>query len=257
MPTLGNLHAGHIKLVRHARVIASRVVVSIFVNPMQFGPAEDYESYPLTLGLDKEALMDVDADLLFTPSMHEMYPHGDNKTTRVEVPGLNSILCGEHRPSHFNGVTTVVAKLFSIVQPDIAVFGEKDYQQLVIIRRMAEDLCMPVAIESIETVREADGLAMSSRNNYLDKTQRAQAPALYRVLCEVQRQIEAGETDFAVVEKSAREQLRDAGFKPDYVSIRRQLDLAEPVAGDTDLIVLAAAGLGPARLIDNVKISIT
>jgi len=160
---MGNLHAGHIKLVRHARAIASRVVVSIFVNPMQFGAGEDYESYPLTMGLDKEALMDVDADLLFAPSVHEIYPHSDKKTTRVEVPGLNSILCGEHRPSHFNGVTTVVARLFNIVQPDVAVFGEKDYQQLVIIRRMVEDLCMPIAIEGIGTVRERCAAASRGR----------------------------------------------------------------------------------------------
>lgn len=252
---MGNLHAGHIKLVRHAKAIASRVVVSIFVNPMQFGAGEDYESYPLTMGLDKEALMDVDADLLFVPSVREIYPHGNKKTTRVEVPGLNSILCGEHRPSHFNGVTTVVARLFNIVQPDLAVFGEKDYQQLVIIRRMVEDLCMSIAIKGIETVREPDGLAMSSRNNYLDKAERAQAPMLYRVLCDVQQQVEAGEQDFSVIETSARERLHAAGFKPDYISIRRQSDLAEPTVGDNSLIVLAAAQLGPTRLIDNVKIS--
>ncbi|MDH3870717.1 MAG: pantoate--beta-alanine ligase, partial [Gammaproteobacteria bacterium] len=167
VPTMGNLHAGHLRLVRHARAVADRVVASIFVNPMQFGPGEDFASYPRTLEADSAALMEADADLLFIPDIDVVYPRGPEQMTRVEVPALGDILCGASRPGHFSGVTTVVAKLFNLVQPDTAVFGEKDYQQLVIIRRMVKDLNMPVSIEGVATVREPDGLAMSSRNSYL------------------------------------------------------------------------------------------
>lgn len=257
VPTMGNFHAGHLKLVQHAKAVAPRVVVSIFVNPMQFSAGEDYESYPLTMGPDTEALMELDADLLFAPSVAEVYPAGIKHSTSVVVPGLNSILEGEHRPSHFNGVTTVVAKLFNIVQPDIAVFGEKDYQQLLIIKRMVCDLDMPVAIEAVETVREEDGLAMSSRNNYLQVAQRGIASRLYQVLLDVKAAVEAGETDFQRVEGVATQRLAEAGLEPDYVSIRRQGDLEPPVAGDGQLVVLAAVRAGGTRLIDNLKISIT
>jgi len=256
VPTMGNLHAGHLKLVRHARTIADRVVVSIFVNPMQFGPNEDYENYPHTLEPDKKALMEADVDLLFTPAVLDIYPDTPQHSTRVEVSGLNGILCGESRPTHFTGVTTVVTKLFNLVQPDIAVFGEKDYQQLIIIRRMVKDLCMPVRIEGIETVREEDGLAMSSRNNYLSRSERAIAPQLYRVLCGVKKKLEAGERDYPGIEQAASKQLSAAGFVPEYVSIRRAADLAVPGPGDRQLIALAAANLGAARLIDNMGISI-
>jgi len=257
VPTMGNLHAGHLKLVQHAKALAPRVVVSIFVNPMQFSADEDYESYPLTMGPDTEALMELDADLLFTPSVAEVYPAGVKHSTSVVVPGLNSILEGEHRPSHFNGVTTVVAKLFNIVQPDIAVFGEKDYQQLLIIKRMVCDLDMPVAIEAVETVREEDGLAMSSRNNYLQVAQRGIASQLYQVLLDVKAAVEAGETDFQGVEGVATQRLAETGLEPDYVSIRRQGDLEPPAAGDRQLVVLAAVRAGATRLIDNLKISVT
>jgi len=257
VPTMGNLHAGHLKLVQHAKAVAPRVVVSIFVNPMQFSADEDYESYPLTMGPDTEALMELDADLLFTPSVAEVYPGGVKHSTSVVVPGLNSILEGEHRPSHFNGVTTVVAKLFNIVQPDIAVFGEKDYQQLLIIKRMVCDLDMPVAIEAVETVREDDGLAMSSRNNYLQVAQRGIASQLYQALLDVKAAVEAGETDFQRVEGVATQRLAEAGLEPDYVSIRRQGDLEPPVAGDGQLVTLAAVRAVVTRLIDNLKISIT
>jgi pantoate--beta-alanine ligase len=257
VPTMGNLHAGHLKLVQHAKAIAPRVVVSIFVNPMQFAPNEDYDSYPLTMGLDTEALMEADADVLFVPAVSEVYPGGTEHTTSVVVPGLNSILEGEHRPSHFNGVTTVVAKLFNMVQPDIAVFGEKDYQQLLIIERMVKDLDLPVRIEAVETVREDDGLAMSSRNSYLKVAARAIAPQLYQVLLDVKTIVEAGETDFQAVECVAVQQLAEAGLAADYVSIRRQSDLAPPVAGDTQLVALAAAHIAATRLIDNIKISIS
>lgn len=257
VPTMGNLHAGHLTLVRHARAIADRVVVSSFVNPMQFGPAEDYESYPLTMDLDKGALMDADADLLFAPNVHVMYPDGIRHTTVVAVPGLNSLLEGEHRPSHMNGVSTVVTKLFGMVQPDVAVFGEKDYQQLLLVRRLVQDLCLPIGIDAVETVREADGLAMSSRNNYLQPQERTAAPELYRQLCRVRAQVEGGDTGFAALEAAATGALAAAGFRPDYVSIRRAADLGEPGAGDSALRVLAAAWLGAARLIDNIGISIS
>lgn len=257
VPTMGNLHAGHLKLVQHAKAIAPRVVVSIFVNPMQFGPNEDYESYPLTMEQDTEALMEADADVLFAPGVSEVYPGGAEHTTSVVVPGLNSIMEGEHRPSHFNGVTTVVAKLFNMVQPDIAVFGEKDYQQLLIIERMVRDLDLPVRIEAVETVREDDGLAMSSRNGYLKTAERAIAPQLYQVLLDVKTIVEAGETDFQGVERVAVMQLAEAGLAADYVSIRRQSDLGLPDAGDRQLVVLAAARIEATRLIDNAKISMT
>lgn len=257
VPTMGNLHAGHLRLVRHARAIADYVVVSIFVNPMQFGANEDYESYPLSYDLDKQALMEADADLLFSPNVSEIYPQGTGQTTQVIVPGLNSMLEGEHRPSHFNGVTTVVAKLFNMVQPDIAVFGEKDFQQLLIVRRMVTDLCLPVDIEAVETVREADGLAMSSRNHYLQPAERAMAPQLYQTLLDVKDIVLGGETDLAGIEQAGLQQLVEAGFDPQYVSIRRASDLASPETGDHDLVVLAAAMLGSTRLIDNVRVSIT
>ncbi len=255
VPTMGNLHAGHLQLVRHAKAVAGRVVVSIFVNPMQFAAGEDYQRYPKTLQADRSALMDIDADLLFVPGVEDIYPAGVGQTTVVEVPGLNAILEGAHRPGHFNGVSTVVAKLFNLVQPDIAVFGEKDYQQLLLIRRMVADLCMPVRIDSVATVREADGLAMSSRNSYLARADRMIAPQLYQTLLDVQAIVTAGERDYAAVEQAAVRQLEEAGFTPDYVSIRRAADLASPGAGDRDLVVLAAAVAGSARLIDNIRIS--
>ncbi|MGB5306073.1 MAG: pantoate--beta-alanine ligase [Gammaproteobacteria bacterium] len=255
VPTMGNLHAGHLQLVEHACAGADRVVVSIFVNPMQFGPGEDYASYPRTLDRDRAALLDAGADLLFIPAVFEMYPGGVEQVTRIEVPGLNAILCGEHRPGHFNGVTTVVAKLFNMVQPDTAVFGEKDYQQLVIIRRMVSDLCMPVAVVGVGTVREADGLALSSRNQYLSAAERTLAPQLYHTLCSAKARVEAGEEDYISIESAAHEQLAQAGFDPEYVSLRCQADLAQPGPEDRELIVLAAARLGRTRLIDNVKIS--
>jgi pantoate--beta-alanine ligase len=255
VPTMGNLHAGHLQLVRHAKAVAGRVVVSIFVNPMQFGPQEDFARYPKTLEADQAALMDVDADLLFLPDVAELYPDGVGQTTVVEVPGLNAILEGEHRPTHFNGVTTVVAKLFNQVQPDIAVFGEKDYQQLLLIRRMVADLCMPIRIDSVATVREQDGLAMSSRNSYLAGADRMIAAQLYQTLLDVQGTLLSGERDYAGIEQAALLQLAEAGFSADYVSIRRASDLARPGPGDSELVALAAAVVGRTRLIDNIRIS--
>jgi pantoate--beta-alanine ligase len=255
VPTMGNLHAGHLELVRQARLQADHVSVSVFVNPAQFGPQEDYGSYPHTPERDREALLDAGADLLFLPDVEEIYPQGPGRTTVVEVPGLNRILEGEHRPTHFNGVTTVVAKLFNLVQPDVAVFGEKDYQQLLLIRRMVADLCMPVAITSVATVREADGLALSSRNSYLTPAARALAPRLHAVLAGVKARVAAGGQGLAAIEQAALAELAAAGFQPDYVSVRRQSDLAPPESGDAALIALAAARLGSTRLIDNIFIS--
>lgn len=256
VPTMGNLHDGHLALVRHARASADRVVVSVFVNPMQFGPQEDLASYPVTLEADTAALEAADADLLFVPGVTDIYPEGTGDTTRVVVPGLNAILEGAHRPTHFDGVSTVVARLFNLVQPDSAIFGEKDYQQLLLIRRMVADLCMPVRIDSLPTVREPDGLAMSSRNSYLDPVERGIAPQLYQILLDVQAVIVAGERNFAGIEQAAVARLREAGFRPDYVSIRCQDDLEVPGPGERALIVLAAAAIGRARLIDNLRISV-
>ena len=257
IPTMGNLHAGHLQLVRHARTVADHVVVSIFVNPMQFGQNEDYANYPMTLEQDKAALMDVDADLLFLPAVTEMYTDGLSQTTQVVVPGLNTVLEGEFRPTHFNGVTTVVAMLFNMVQPDVAVFGEKDFQQLLIIRRMVSDLAMPIAIEGVATMREADGLAMSSRNSYLSADEREIAPQLHQTLLDVRDIVLRGEHDLAVVEQAAMAQLGEAGFEPQYLSIRRCTDLGLPESEQDERVVLAAAMLGVTRLIDNVRVSET
>jgi pantoate--beta-alanine ligase len=258
VPTMGNLHPGHLKLVRHARAIAERVVVSIFVNPLQFGQNEDYSTYPVTRERDLSLLADEDADLLFMPVVSEIYTGMPGHTTRVVPPReLSSILEGKFRPGHFEGVATIVAKLFNMLQPEVAIFGEKDFQQLVIIRRMVSDLNMPIVIEAVETVREADGLAMSSRNSYLSTAERGIAPQLYQTLLDVRDLLlRAGHTT-AAIEQAAMEQLREAGFGPDYVSVRRCRDLGKPNGDDADRVVLAAASLGGTRLIDNVKVSNT
>ena len=257
VPTMGNLHAGHLQLVWQAKAIADYVVVSIFVNPMQFGPNEDYGSYPRTLDADKLALQEAAADLVFVPDVQEIYGGDPGQTTRVEVPGFEGDLCGRSRPGFFTGIATVVTGLFNRVQPDIAIFGEKDYQQLLMIRRMVRDLCMPIEVHGAEVVREADGLAMSSRNGYLSATDRATASRLYQVLNEVKTALEGGESDLAALEQAALDSLSVAGFIPDYVSIRQRGDLRVPAPGATELIVLAAATLGTTRLIDNIVISVT
>ncbi len=254
VPTMGNLHAGHLALVREARRIADCTLVSIFVNPMQFGPDEDFGSYPRTLERDRELLETEGTDLLFAPSVQAIYPHGSQGRTRVEVPGLSDILCGTSRPGHFSGVATVVCKLFNMAQPDIAVFGEKDFQQLLVIRRMVEDLCLPVEVRGLATVREPDGLAMSSRNGYLSLQERARAPALYRALCRASDHLHKGLTADEV-EAMGVEDLAAAGLRPDYFSVRRASDLQPATTGDQDLVVLTAAYLGAARLIDNLRVS--
>ena len=253
VPTMGNLHAGHLALVAEARRLAERVVVSIFVNPLQFGPQEDFAAYPRTLARDQELLAGAGTDLLFAPTVEAVYPRGQAEQTRVEVPGISDILCGASRPGHFVGVATVVCKLFNMVQPDLAVFGEKDFQQLQVIRLMTLDLSLPVAVHGLATVREADGLAMSSRNGYLTAEERARAPALYQTLWRCAERLRQGQ-DIATVEGQAGEEIAAAGFGPDYFSVRRAADLALPQAGDRELVVLAAARLGRARLIDNVRV---
>ena len=255
VPTMGNLHRGHMELVRRARGLADRVVVSLFVNPLQFGPGEDFDGYPRTLELDRGLLEAEGVQLLFAPAaVAEVYPRPAAEQTRVEVPGLSDILCGASRPGHFVGVATVVCKLFNMVQPDIAVFGEKDFQQLLILRRMVEDLGMPVQMLGVPTVREADGLALSSRNSYLSAEQRTRAPALYHTLRETAAAVKGGRRDFAELERAGGERLQEAGLEPDYLSIRRATDLAPAAPGDSDLVVLGAAYLGRARLIDNLRV---
>ena len=256
VPTMGNLHAGHIALVKHAQQLADRVVVSIFVNPMQFGPKEDFAAYPHTPDADKLQLAVAGTDLLFKPELDEVYPGGMDKVSRVEVPAFDGILDGASRPGHFTGVATVVSKLFNMVQPDVAVFGEKDYQQLLVIRRMTADLCMPVQVVGYPTVRETDGLAMSSRNQYLTKSERAQAPLLRRVLSETGALLRDGNKGFADLQTQAQRRLTAGGFRPDYVEIRNADTLAPADAGDPRLVVLAAAWLGKARLIDNLPLDL-
>lgn len=256
VPTMGNLHAGHIHLVDEAHRHADRVVASIFVNPLQFGPSEDFAAYPRTLAADQEKLAAAGCDLLFAPGEREMYPLGCEGLTCVEVPGLSDILCGAFRPGHFRGVATVVSKLFHIVQPDVALFGEKDYQQLLVIRRMVRDLDMPVEIIGVATVREADGLALSSRNGYLSADERRLAAGLYAALQALAAQVREGRQDYAALEAAAVARLERAGFRPDYVSVRRAADLGLPQAGERRLVVLVAARLGKTRLIDNLLIEL-
>lgn len=256
VPTLGNLHAGHISLVEQARRHAERVVVSVYVNPTQFGEDEDFEDYPRTLERDTRRLKQIGADVLFVPDDATVYPFGHDCATVVAVPGLTENFCGALRPGHFDGVTTVVARLFALVQPDVALFGQKDYQQQLVIRYMAEDLGLPIRIISAETVREDDGLAMSSRNQYLADEERAIAPQLYAALSKIGAALQSGERDFEKLEQSAIKRLQKAGFKIDYVAIRRAQNLAIPDRDCDELVVLAAAHVGDARLIDNVVVTI-
>ncbi|AWN16915.1 pantoate--beta-alanine ligase [Salinisphaera sp. LB1] len=254
VPTMGNLHAGHLALVAAARARCDRVIASIFVNPLQFGPNEDLASYPRTFDADRAALVHAGADAVFVPGVDEMYPDGDSATT-VEVSGITEILCGRSRPGHFRGVATVVNKLFNIVHPDAAFFGEKDYQQLAVIKRMVADLCMDVAVEGVPTVRDDDGLAYSSRNHYLDNTQRRQALTLSAAITDVAERLAAGQRDFRALEARGWAQLVDGGFEPDYFEIRAA-DLGPPEPDTTDFRVLAAGHLGRTRLIDNMGVSV-
>jgi len=256
VPTMGNLHRGHMDLVDHARQWADRVVVSIFVNPTQFGPNEDYQAYPRTLAQDSQLLAENQVDVLFHPTAVEMYPGGLPARVRIEVPGISELLCGAVRPGHFAGVATVVAKLFNAVQPDLAIFGEKDYQQLLVIRRLTQELLLPIQIVGVLTRRDVDGLAMSSRNQYLTAEERKIAPGLYATLQAVARQLTAGQRGFSALEEAAFKELNKKGFNPDYLAIRRASDLGVPSSDDKDIVILVAAYLGKARLIDNLRISI-
>lgn len=255
VPTLGNLHDGHLSLVRKAREVADRVVVSIFINPTQFDKAEDLAAYPRTLENDLKLLKQEKIDLVFLPEADEMYPEGS--AARVEVNGISDILEGDSRPGHFSGVATIVAKLFNLVQPDVSVFGEKDFQQLMLIRRMVDDLDFGIEIIAAPTAREESGLAMSSRNNYLDEQQRnAIAPKLYAELTAIQKSIQAGVRDYLKLQKEATEVLNQQGFTTDYIEIRNASDLSEAQENDKELVILASAWLGKARLIDNLRVSL-
>ena len=256
VPTMGNLHQGHLALVDLAREHAERVVVSIFVNPTQFGEGEDYEDYPRTLERDQRLLKKTTADLIFAPDVETMYPFGLEMATTVSVPGLTENFCGASRPGHFDGVTTVVARLFAMVQPDVAVFGQKDYQQQLVIRHMAKDLSLPISIITGETVRDDDGLALSSRNSYLSEDERAIAPLLYETLSKIGEELQSGQRNFTDLESKAAARLTAGGFEVDYFAIRRAQNLQVPDRDCDELVVLAAARLGSARLIDNIVITI-
>lgn len=256
VPTMGNLHAGHLKLLEAAQRQADRVVVSIFVNPMQFGPSEDFAAYPRTPAEDAGLLNEAGIDLLFTPEAGAMYPRNTASMSFVEVPGLSSDLCGRFRPGHFRGVATIVLKLLNQVQPDIAVFGEKDYQQLLIIRHLVDDLNVPVRVFGVPTVRETNGLAMSSRNAYLSMGERVQAGLIYAELRRAAMALVGQRRDFSGIEMEGKAGLETAGFRVDYFAIRRQEDLQPPTSTDEALVILVAARLGGARLIDNITLSL-
>ncbi|WAH58074.1 pantoate--beta-alanine ligase [Pseudomonas silvicola] len=256
VPTMGNLHSGHAALVTKAAQRVDFVVASIFVNPLQFGPSEDLDKYPRTLAADQEKLLQAGCHLLFAPTVEEMYPDGMAVQTRVSVPQLSEGLCGASRPGHFEGVATVVSKLFNMVQPDLAVFGQKDYQQLAVIRALVRDLNMPIQIIGEPTVRAEDGLALSSRNGYLTAEQRNAAPVLYRALQHVAQAITGGERDYERLLAEARAQIEAAGFKPDYFEVRHGINLRPATAEDRDLVIIAAAYLGTTRLIDNLHLNL-
>ncbi len=254
VPTMGNLHAGHLALLEEAARHCDRVVASIFVNPLQFDQASDLVAYPRTPEADIAQMESIGVDLLFNPEESSLYPHGREALTRVEVAGLSDILEGAARPGHFVGVATVVTKLFNCVQPDLAVFGEKDFQQLLIIRRLVADLNMPIAIMGLPTVREADGLAMSSRNQRLSRDEREIAPQLYRQLQDIRGLLLNGNSDYAALEQAATERLQQLGFEPEYVAIRDADSLSDISNATQSRVILAAARLGHTRLIDNLRV---
>jgi pantoate--beta-alanine ligase len=256
VPTMGSLHKGHMALVQLAGENADRVVTSVFVNPTQFGPHEDFDNYPRTLDTDRRRLSRVGVDILFAPSREEIYPFGLENMISVSAPGLSTILCGEYRPGHFDGVTSVVNRLFNIVAPEVAVFGQKDFQQLVIIRRMAADLHIPVKILSGLTFREKNGLALSSRNRYLTADEHGRASELYETICAGRDRYLDGVRDVVGLEREGFERLKRAGFEPEYVTVRNCADLSLPEKDSRNLVVLAAARMGTTRLIDNVRFEV-
>jgi len=253
VPTMGNLHDGHIALMKQARLLGQTVVATIFVNRLQFLPGEDFERYPRTFQADCGKLAEADIDLLFAPDEAQMYPAA--QTFFVEPPAsLATQLEGKVRPGHFRGVATVVLKLFNIVQPDAAIFGKKDYQQLILLRNMVRELNLPIEVHAGETVRAQDGLALSSRNGYLTPDERREAPRLYRVLTKVVERIRSGYLAFPALEMEAMDELAAHGWQPDYIAVRKKIDLQFPAAHDSGLVVLAAARLGSTRLIDNLEV---
>lgn len=256
VPTMGNLHEGHLELVRRARDLADIVVVSIFVNPLQFGVNEDLDAYPRTLAADREKLFAEGAQYLFTPDSGEVYPEGLASHTVIRVPDLADTLCGSSRPGHFDGVATVVCKLLHMVQPQWAIFGEKDFQQLSIIRKMVNDLYLPVAIIGVATVRAEDGLALSSRNGYLTVAERRVAPILHKTLVDCRDAIACGFDNYLQLESHARMQLLQSGFEPDYFAIRDARTLRSVDDDTEEVAILAAARLGRTRLIDNIRHSV-
>lgn len=252
VPTMGNLHAGHQSLLKLARARTDRVVASVFVNPTQFGPNEDFERYPRTLTADQTALTDEGCDLLFAPDVTTIYPYGAERSVSLRVPDITAVLEGAHRPGHFDGVATVVCKLFNLVQPDVAVFGQKDYQQLKVIERLVRDLSLPVRVMAAPIFRADDGLALSSRNQYLSSAERARAPVIHDTLRQMRELLRAGHPRQAI-ERVATARLQRAGFVPDYAAIRRSEDLLSPADDErSGLIALIAARLGATRLIDNL-----
>ncbi len=256
VPTMGNLHDGHLALMSQTKESCDVLVVSIFVNRLQFGLNEDWDKYPRTWEADKAKLQEIGCDFLFYPEEQEIYPNGMAEQTRVVVPTMTDVLCGASRPGHFEGVTTVVTKLFNIVQPDEAVFGTKDFQQLAVIRRMVEDLCIPVKITAGDIFRETDGLAMSSRNGYLSAEERPKANQLYATLKWVLTEIHGGRRDYSTLETEARDKLEACGFKPDYVSICNSHSLQAAVDDDTEITILGAMYTSHARLIDNLSLKL-
>ncbi|TLP75228.1 pantoate--beta-alanine ligase [Pseudomonas nitroreducens] len=256
VPTMGNLHAGHAALVTKASQRADFVVASIFVNPLQFGPTEDLDKYPRTLAADQEKLLNAGCHLLFAPNVEEMYPDGMEGQTRLHVTGVSEGLCGGSRPGHFDGVATVVCKLFNMVQPDMALFGEKDFQQLAVIRKLVRDLNLPIQIFGEPTVRAEDGLALSSRNGYLTEEQRALAPVLQRTLKQLAERIRQGERDFPALLSEGSQQIEAAGLRIDYLEARESAGLRPATAQDHQLVILVAAFLGTTRLIDNLAFHI-
>lgn len=257
VPTMGNLHQGHFSLVEKAKNMADKVVVSIFVNPMQFGINEDLDNYPRTLVADKQGLAELETDIVFTPTVEAIYPNGLDAQSFVDVPGISMGYCGGSRPGHFRGVATVVTKLFNLVQPDYACFGEKDFQQLQVIKTMAHDLSIPVEIIGVATSREVSGLAMSSRNGYLSDIQKETATELFKTLNWSAEQLNAGQRDFAEICQQAKQRLQQAGLKADYFEIAQRDTLKKATLNDSQLVILAAVFLGPVRLIDNLQVDIT
>ena len=255
VPTMGNLHAGHISLVTEAHKHADKVVASIFVNPMQFGANEDIENYPRTMDSDQAKLNEAKTDLLFTPTPEIIYPKGLDKQTYVEVPNMSNGYCGESRPGHFRGVSTVVCKLFNLVQPDVACFGLKDYQQVQVIETMVEDLSMPIKVIPVDTVREKSGLALSSRNGYLTKAELEIAPVLNQSIQWLAKQIKTNH-DFIGLARTAADSIDKAGLKTDYIHVCHARTLQPANENDTEIVILAAAYCGKARLIDNLRISL-